>query len=223
MADLEKSLNQLNTSFQGLAGTIGAANLDRKNREFAQQEAEKQRLWNEQMYNQQNAWNYEMWHRTNEYNTPEAHLKRLRDAGLNPLYYGLDGSSASAMEAAQPLGYERASYQSTINPVLSGADASIKAAQVSSIELDNELKRKELGWYDKEHSQEFDFKSASIDQIRQNIIEMQSRIRNNDADTLLKTKGIDKAEAETATEWARVSASSARIRSASNWLRTSES
>lgn len=67
-----------------------------------------------------------MWNMTNEYNTPAEQLKRLREAGLNPLFYGLDGSSASAMQSAQALGYERAEMRPQDNPLQAGLDAYLK-------------------------------------------------------------------------------------------------
>ena len=170
--------------------------------EGEKEEAEKQRLWTDQMMDKQNAWSLQQWNMTNEYNSPSAQVQRLRDAGLNPLFYGLDGSSANSFQSAEPLGYERASLRGLTNPSV-GLDASLRSAQVSSIELDNELKKKQLGWYDKEHGQEFDFKSASIDDIRQRIKESKSRIDNNEMDTKLKAKDIDKKDAEIATEIAR--------------------
>lgn len=145
---VENSMNMLNTSLQGMASTIGAANLDKVNRQFAVEEAEKQRQWNEAMYNKQNAWNYERWLEQNEYNSPVNQIQRLRDAGLNPLNYGLDGSSAGGISAAQPLGYERADYKSQINPIMEGIKGANLAAQTSSTqrltEKEIELKSKQM-------------------------------------------------------------------------------
>lgn len=191
------------------AGTsaVAQSSLNKKTREFNREEAEKQRLWSEEMYNKQNAWNYQMWKEQNEYNSPVNQVQRMLDAGLNPLYYGLDGSSAGDISAAQPLGYERASIGNQVNPFAgfgSGAvDAAAKAAQVTSLDLDNQLKKKELDWYDKEHQQAFDFGAASIDDIRQRISESKSRVENNEMDVLLKAKDLDKKDAEIATEVAR--------------------
>ena len=144
MADYSNELNSMNASFAGLANSIGAANLDKANKEFAREESEKQRQWNEMMYNKQNTWNYEMWQKQNEYNSPESQLQRLRDAGLNPLYFGLDGNgNAGDLSAAQPLGYERANYTSTINPIAVGLDAALKTAQVANIQADTAKKGQE--------------------------------------------------------------------------------
>lgn len=101
-----------NLNPQGLIG--GAFNLigGISQRNFEKREAEKQRAWNEEMMRQQNEWSLEQWNRTNEYNTPAAQRQRLLDAGLNPMYFGLDGNgNAGAFESAQALGYDRAGAQ----------------------------------------------------------------------------------------------------------------
>lgn len=67
-----------------------------------------QMKWNEQMMDKQNAWSLNMWNKTNAYNTPAMQKERMLDAGMNPLYYGLDGSSANGLESAQALGYQQA-------------------------------------------------------------------------------------------------------------------
>lgn len=129
-----------------ISGAIGA----NQQRNFEREEAEKQRLWSEQqsaiqrtwnenMSDKQNAWNYEMWMKQNEYNTPAEQISRLRDAGLNPLYYGLDGSSAGSLSASQTLGYDAPSYQrasasSFENPLTAGLEGALKVAQISNIQ-----------------------------------------------------------------------------------------
>lgn len=127
------------------AGTsaVGQASLNKKTREFNREEAEKQRIWSEEMYNKQNAWNYEMWQKQNEYNSPESQVARLRDAGLNPLFYGLDGSSAGDLSAAQPLGYERAQLSNQVNPFGIFGDAALKVAQIANIQADTAKKSEE--------------------------------------------------------------------------------
>lgn len=106
-------------------------------------QAEKQREWNERMINQQNQWSLEQWNRTNEYNSPSAQVQRLRDAGLNPLYYNLDGSSAQSFQSAQPLGYERANISSLQNPIVDAYDTAMKVAQISNIQADTAKKNNE--------------------------------------------------------------------------------
>lgn len=105
--------------------------------------AKKEREWNEKMMDKQNQWSLDMWNRTNEYNAPGAQVQRLEDAGLNPLYYGLDGSSANGLESAQALGYQRASTQGIANPVADFFDAAIKRAQIDNINADTAKKNNE--------------------------------------------------------------------------------
>lgn len=156
--EYNQALNTLNASMQGLATTVASYNIDEKNRDFAIEQAEKEKEWNLEMWNKVNAYNEEMWNKTNEYNSPTAQIQRLRDAGLNPLYYGLDGTSAKAYETGQPLAYQRADYATTFNPVQQGLemfnqsralakDIELKNAQIdkikedtASVALDNEWK-----------------------------------------------------------------------------------
>lgn len=111
--------------------------------EFEQGEAQKEREWNEAMMNKQNEWNLNMWNMTNEYNSPANQRKRMEEAGLNPLYYGLDGSSASGMESAQALGYQRASMQGMDNPIQSALNAGLIRAQIENTQSDTAKKNNE--------------------------------------------------------------------------------
>lgn len=116
--------------------------MNKKTREFNREEAEKQRNWSEKMYNEQNAWNYQMWQEEKEYNTPAAQVERMREAGLNPLFYGLDGNSVgSAADAAQPLGYERASADNQPNPL---AGMSQLGLDIANMKKDIELKNAQI-------------------------------------------------------------------------------
>lgn len=174
------------------AGTsaVAQSSLNKKTREFNKEEAEKQRLWSEKMYNAQNAWNYEMWLKQNEYNTPEAQIQRMRDAGLNPLFYGLDGSSAGDLSSAQPLGYERADAGNQVNPFAGFGDVATKVAQIANINADTAKKEGE---------------TATEIERRNNLIkerdEMEARIKNYEASTKLTDKEREKIE--TYQEFAR--------------------
>ena len=118
----------------GILGTATQAWQNKVNRDFEAEQAALQRDWNEEMFNKTNTWNYEMWNKTNEYNSPTEQIKRLEEAGLNPLYYNLDGTSANNVQSAAALGYDRASLGQMINPVSTGLDAAIKVAQISNIQ-----------------------------------------------------------------------------------------
>lgn len=104
---------------------------------FNMAEAKKQRDWSEQMMDKQNAFSVDMWNKTNAYNSPAMQKQRLIDAGLNPLYYGLDGTSAESFESAQPLGYERAQAPSGLMNLGSDAMQAYRAAQMQEAQIDN--------------------------------------------------------------------------------------
>ena len=145
-----------------IIGALGSYLTNKQRMKFEQQEAEKQRIWNEQQAEKQNEWNLEQWNRTNEYNTASAQVQRLKDAGLNPMYYGIDGVAAQPTQAAQPLGYDRASVPNIENPLAGVAstfmqakslqkDIEMKNAQIdklkadtTSVGLDNEWKDKTM-------------------------------------------------------------------------------
>ena len=105
--------------------------------------AKEQREWNEQMMDKQNDWSLNMWNKTNEYNNPSNQLQRLLDAGLNPLYYGLDGTSANGLESSQPLGYERANVSNIDNPIAAGISATLAQAQLENMQADTAKKNNE--------------------------------------------------------------------------------
>lgn len=96
------------------------------------QQAKAQREWSERMQAEQNAWNMEMWAKTNQYNSPIEQVRRLREAGLNPLFHNLDGSAANGLESAQPLGYQAARMGSVENPVTAGLQAASQIAAIAN-------------------------------------------------------------------------------------------
>lgn len=105
--------------------------------------AKDQREWNEKMSDLEWERTLDMWNRTNEYNTPAAQKQRLLDAGLNPLFYGLDGSSATTMSAPQTLGYQRAEAPTIDNPVGTYLDAKAKQAQIDLLKSEEAKNRSE--------------------------------------------------------------------------------
>lgn len=195
------------------AGTSAAAqsSMNKKTREFNKEEAEKQRQWSEQMYNAQNAWNYEMWLKTNEYNSPEAQVKRLRDAGLNPIYYGLDGSSANGIQAAQPLSYERAKADDQPNPFeglsraaidsgnmllqgkLAEKDMELKNAQIDKLKEDAEGVKLDNEWKDKTMQARVESEELANSLTKKNIAAIDEEINK-------KKQEVKKLVAETENE-----------------------
>lgn len=118
---------------------------------------------NMQMQQYQNAWNERMWHMNNEYNTPTNQIKRLKEAGLNPdLMYGnpsqgtssapAQGTAPSHAEAFQSLGFgDMFSNAQQFMMQKKANDAQIKLmnSQAEQMDVDTQLKKKDLGTYDK--------------------------------------------------------------------------
>lgn len=135
------------------------SNINKKKMEFDRAEAGKQRAFSEMMWQKQADWDLNMWNKSNEYNTASEQVKRLREAGLNPLYYGVDGVAAQPMSAPQAMGYDRASAANITNPYNGGLmnvmsslkDVQLKDAQIdklkedtTGVQLDNEFKEKTM-------------------------------------------------------------------------------
>lgn len=99
--------------------TLGAAGLQTLSNVFQNSQnkamSREQMEWNERMLDKQNAFSEYMWNQSNKYNSPVEQTKRLLDAGLNPLYYGLDGSSANSFTSASALPYQQ---PSAVNPLM---------------------------------------------------------------------------------------------------------
>lgn len=117
-------------------GSIGSSLINM----FAEdRRAQIQREWSEKMADKANQFSLDMWNRTNEYNDPANQVQRLRDAGLNPLFYGLDGNSTNAFESAQANSYERASNPNGIaNPFAAGLSAMAQKAQIEQTQAATE-------------------------------------------------------------------------------------
>lgn len=159
------------------------------NQNYNGKEAEKQRVWSEAMLAQQNAFNETMWNKSNEYNSAQSQVERLRAAGLNPLYYGVDGNPAAPMQSAQPLSYQRASMPILPNPLATGVDSALKVAQISNVQADTVKKTKESLTEEARREQFL----ADIDKTKQEL------------QNLLTQQGLDEArrkEIEKAISWA---------------------
>lgn len=55
---------------------------------------------NLQLAREQNEWNLAQWNRENAYNSPASQLQRYQEAGINPMYAGLDSGAASQLQSA---------------------------------------------------------------------------------------------------------------------------
>lgn len=115
----------------------------------------------------QNEWNLNMWNAQNEYNSPDAQRQRLEAAGLNPIFYGLDGTgNAGALTSAPFTAVNGAPMENSGAPMgealmnlvpilsqakLANAQARLADAQAvrtgeetTGLSLDNQLKRATL-------------------------------------------------------------------------------
>lgn len=186
-------------SIIGAVGAVGSATINgfasgkmnRRAEKFNREEAEKQREWSEQQTAKQNAWNYQMWKEATEYDSPVNQVERLRDAGLNPLYYGLDGNaSQSAPSAAQPLGYQRAQAPNYNNPIGDALqtfmsarslqkDIELKNAQIDKMKEDTEGTRLDNEWKDKTLDARAQAEKLRNDVTKQQMDEIDTRIKQN--------------------------------------------
>lgn len=116
----------------GLFGSKSSENVNKAQIQLAHEQMD----WNERMMDKQNDWNLEQWNRQNEYNTPAAQRQRLEAAGMNPIYYGLDGNgNAGALTSATP---NAVSMPQLENP---GLPMQAAMTQIANIAADTELKK----------------------------------------------------------------------------------
>lgn len=185
----------------GITSLIATNKANKTNRQIAAET----NASNERINQSQIDYNWDMWNAQNEYNNPSAQRKRLTDAGLNPIYYGLDGNSAGAGNAFTPATAQQASP--TIPNDFSGfGDAAMKFAQIRNLEastkklesdagLSNEnaetvrqLRSGQLVLQGQQIKLNFDQHSlnsakekeilASVDSLRQSLDESKARIDN---------------------------------------------
>ncbi|QCS35910.1 minor capsid protein [Capybara microvirus Cap1_SP_22] len=77
----------------GIASLFGADSASRINKQNIEMQRETNEL-NYKMFKENQQWSEDMWNQNNLYNTPGNKKERMVDAGLNPLFYGLDGQNA---------------------------------------------------------------------------------------------------------------------------------
>lgn len=83
--------------------------------------------------------NYATWMKQNEYNTPENQRLRLEQAGMNPLFYGLDGNSAGDLqpanlsEANQAIAQQQSNAETRRATIMNAINAGIQNAINASV------------------------------------------------------------------------------------------
>lgn len=124
------------------AGSIAAKSQEKTNRMNLQIARETNQA-NRENQEYQNQWNLNMWNAQNEYNDPSQQRSRLENAGLNPIYFGLDGTgNAGALQSAPFTAVNGAPMENSgqflqqgiLNAANIFADAKLKLAQAKNIE-----------------------------------------------------------------------------------------
>lgn len=142
-SDLLRSATSL---FGGAVSAKGIRDTNKTNLQIARETNQANR--ENQRY--QNEWNLNMWNAQNEYNSPDAQRQRLEDAGLNPIFYGLDGTGNAGALTSSPFtavngapmensGAPMGEALMNLVPMLS--QAKLADAQADNISEDTESKR----------------------------------------------------------------------------------
>ncbi len=113
-------------------------------RKSVKSENEKSRQWSLDQYNRQKTDNLDFWRQNNEYNSPQAQMKRLQEAGLNPaMIYGSSPSGAAGSSqqltapSAQTPQFKPQDYSDIPKGVSDYFDVETKQAQVDNLKSQN--------------------------------------------------------------------------------------
>lgn len=185
-----------------IGGGISAISQNNTNKTNLQIARETNRA-NRQNQEYQNEWNLNMWNRQNEYNDPSVQRQRLEDAGLNPIFYGLDGTgNAGALQSAPfeaQNGFPMQNSgqfigQSVANAFNAYSDAYLKKAQADNLNADTESKKSQTVGQDLENQ----LKSATLDsEIQVGNLKLpvtQQLLRNYEADGKKTLKQVEEIE-----------------------------
>lgn len=146
----------------GITGLIATNKANNTNREIARET----NASNERINQAQIDYNWDMFHAQNEYNNPLNQRKRLVDAGLNPIYYGLDGNSSASGQAFTPIASEQAS-PTIPNDFSAFGDAAMKFAQIRNLEASTKKMESDAGLSTEN--------AETIRQLRSGQIELQGQ------------------------------------------------
>ena len=172
MGEYSEDVAPLVSSIDSFSNNIAASNLDKKNREWAAEQAQNNRDFQLQMYERQLDDNIAWRQHAEEYNSPSAQMQRYRDAGINPMYIVSQGAGGNIVQTpmqANGSGYGssvgvptnnarrfgmmeglRASAQLRISAAeenLLTSQARVYQEQAKGIELDNAKKEVESGYW----------------------------------------------------------------------------
>lgn len=174
MAWYDELLGSVGSVFNGVFDYFSTKEANKANLQAARET----NAANERINQSQLDYNWKMFDATNEYNNPVNARKRLVDAGLNPIYYGLDGSSASQGNAYTPIASQQA--PSTIpNNMDAVGDAMMRYAQIRNLDSQTKKNESEAGLSDEN--------SETLRQMRSGqLILLGQQIKLNDKDIDLK-------------------------------------
>lgn len=122
----------------GAAATLGGSLINAGAQKRINRESQ---AWNEKMFNLQDERDLRNWNMTNEYNSPQAQMKRLQEAGLNPnLVYGNGSavSTASEPHASAPNSWNPKAPEINLgSPVAEFFNLEMKTAQTDNLKAQN--------------------------------------------------------------------------------------
>lgn len=197
------ALGGLGSIFGGLFGKKGQDDANATNLQIARETNEANRA--NQEY--QNEWNLNMWNKQNEYNTPAAQRQRLEDAGLNPIFYGLDGTGNAGALTSAPFTAVNGAPMSNSGEFLGQgiSNAALQSAQIANIQantekvkaetngqtLDNMIKNATAGDVIQDAHFRMQCSEANVDYIRNNSEKVKAEIVNINNETDLIQQKID--------------------------------
>lgn len=156
---------------------------------------------NKEINQSQLDYNWDMWHAQNNYNRPSEQRQRLIDAGLNPIYYGLDGNSAGSAPAFNPIGAQQSSPMQAYD-FNALSDIGLKLAQIENLQADSDNKQgqSELARVRSETERQLRTGQLVIQgqQIQLNIDQHQLNVSNNNKlvnETLAIQQSVDESSA----------------------------
>ena len=161
-------LDKITSPVASLAGGLlgGVTNLigNAMQNKAQAEEAQKARDFQREERDLQNQWNLDMWNMQNEYNTPEQQMQRMVEAGINPsaAAQGISGNGSTAgsvqgasngsgikADVVNPLGGLGEAIGNSVNGMMAmrqgQADLALKEEQANALNLDNQIREKDLG------------------------------------------------------------------------------
>lgn len=151
-----------------------------------QRQNKQSQRWAEKTYDKQREHALQDWHMINEYNSPQAQMKRMQEAGLNPaLMYGKGASAGQASSVSstdtQTPQFRVPETGNFISSLASMYDFEIKQAQIDNLKAQNTnlaaeglLKTAQAGLADFDLDFKKEFRQISGDALKENVRQLQT-------------------------------------------------